>query len=463
MRQITLIVLIILMHISGYAQENAKKITAVSTDERIILDGNLTEPAWETALPITGFTQRELQEGENATEKTEVRVIYDDENIYVGVVCYDSEPDKIINKELKRDGSIDADDNIAIVLDTYRDFRGGFYFETNPNGARGDGLITNQEHINKDWNGVWDVGATISDYGWSVEIIIPIKTLRFPNKEESVWGFNVRRKIKRKEEEVLWLSWRRNNGLMQLSEAGLLTGLNNIKMRQKIELKPYALGGSEKTITSSSNSFEYGLDAKYPISSNLVLDLTANTDFAQVEADRNQINLTRFSIKYPEKREFFLEGSDIFKFGLKQADVFYTRRIGITPDRKQVPILGGARLSGKIGDYRIGMLNMQTDRKNGTPSTNYSVLSIKKDVLEKSSIGFMATNLYSDGGHDNQALGVDFLYNTSSFRGNNNIIAGAAVSGTLTDGKGKDNIAGTVFFDYPNDQEDHYFEYSVIP
>ncbi len=463
MKRLLILSLILFCFTSGYSQETKKTITASSTDLPVKKDGLLTESAWKAAVPVSGFTQRELQEGEKATEKTEVRVIYDKENIYVGIKCYDSEPDKIINKELKRDGSISSDDNVAIVLDTYRDFRSGFYFETNPNGARGDGLITDQEHINRDWNGVWDAGAAITEYGWSVEIIIPIKTLRFPNKKESVWGFNVRRKIKRKEEEVLWLSWKRNNGLMQLSEAGLLSGLNNIKMRQKVELKPYILGGSEKTLTSGSDSFEYGLDAKYPISSNLVLDLTVNTDFAQVEADRTQINLSRFSIKYPEKRDFFLEGADIFKFGLRVADVFYTRRIGISPDRKQVPIIGGARLSGKIGDYRIGMLNMQTDRKNGMPSTNYSVLRVKKDVLEKSSVGFIATNLYSNGGHDNQAVGVDFLYNTSSFRGNNNIIAGAAVSATYTNGKGKDNIAGTFFFDYPNDQADHYFEYSVVP
>ena len=446
-----------------YSQEQNSIIKALYVEEKINIDGNLIESAWNAAVPIIDFTQRELNEGQKATEKTELKMLYDKNNIYIGIICFDSEPNKIIHNELKWDGSIESDDNMAFIIDTYSDFRSGFYFEVNPNGARGDGLITSKDGIDKDWNGVWDVGAAITEYGWSVEIIIPVKTLRFPEKEISAWGFNVRRKIKRKEEEVLWTAWKRNDGLLQLSKAGKLIGIQNLKIRRTIEIKPFSLGGSESIHNENSNSLKYGVDVKYPITSNLVLDLTTHTDFAQVEADQTQINLTRFSIKYPEKREFFLEGGDTFKFGLLDADVFYSRIIGITPDRKQVPILGGARLTRKAGKYRIGFLNMQTEHQNGFPSTDYSVASIRRDILEKSYIGFIATNLYNNSGHDNQAFGTEFQYNTSSFRGNNNLTIGGSIAGTLTDGKGKDNIAGSFSINYPNDQAEHEFSYTVIP
>lgn len=456
-------VLVLFFITTGSAQENGKSIQAVQTSEPITIDGVFNEQIWQKALPISDFTQKDPRESEKATEKTEVRVLYDENNIYIGITCFDSEPDKIIHNELKRDGNIESDDNVAIILDTYRDFRSGFYFETNPNGARGDALIASQEHTNPDWNGVWDVGAKITETGWNVEIIIPIKTLRFPNTEESAWGFNVRRMIKRKNEEVLWSAWKRNDGLLQLSKAGMIKGLKNLRMKRMIEVKPFSLGGREKQVNSHANTFKYGVDAKYPITSTLVLDMTANTDFAQVEADQTEINLTRFDIQYPEKRDFFLEGSETFKFGAGEGDVFYTRRIGITPDRKQVPILGGARLTGKIGSYQIGFLNMQTDNTNGFSSTNYTVTRIKKDVFQKSYIGFMGTNLANTDGHNNQALGADFSLQTASFMGNNNFAVNGAVTGTITDGKANNSTAGYLKIDYPNDHADHYFQYYYVP
>lgn len=468
MRMIGSLILLLIISVVKpvFSQEQNSSITALYTEDKITLDGNLIEPAWNAAILITDFTQRELNEGQKATEKTELKILYDKNNIYLGITCFDSEPDKIIHNELKLDGSIDSDDNIAFIIDTNSDFRGGFYFEINPNGARGDGLIKiirNKYNVDKDWNGVWDVGAAITNDGWSAEIIIPLKTLRFPEREISAWGFNVRRKIKRKEEEDLWTAWIRNDGLLQLSKAGKLTGIQNLKQKRTIEIKPFSLGGSENVLNKKSNSFKYGVDVKYPVTSNLVLDLTTHTDFAQVEADLTQINLSRFSIKYPEKRDFFLEGGDAFNFGLLDADVFYSRTIGITPDRKQVPILGGARLTGKVGKYRIGFLNMQTEQQNGYSANNYAVASIRRDILEKSYIGFIATNLLNTNGHDNQAFGTEFQYNTSSFRGNNNLTINGSIAGTLTDGKGKDNIARSLTISYPNDQARHEFSYSFIP
>ena len=439
-------------------------IEALYISDKIKIDGILNEPVWEKAVPVSDFTQRELNEGEKATEKTEVRIVYDKDNLYIGIMCYDSEPDKIIHNELKRDGSLYSDDNITIILDTYKDFRSGFFFEINPNSARKDALISGSGRygLNFNWDGVWDVGSKINGDGWSAEIIIPFKTLRFPKSGNVVWGFNVRRMIQRKNEEVLWQAWSRNDGILQLSKAGLITGLENIQMGRLIELKPFSLGGIENPGNSYNNKFKYGLDIKYPITSNLILDLTTLTDFAQVESDRTQINLTRFDLRYSEKRNFFLEESGTFSFRLRGADVFYSRRIGITPDRQQVPILGGARFTGKLKGYRVGFLNIQTDKKDGTPSTNYTVIRMKRDFLEKSYIGFIATNLYNSDRHKNQAFGVDFSYRTSSFLKNNNVIINGTLSGTLTDGQKKENLAGGISINYPNDLFNNSFGYYFI-
>jgi len=430
-----------------------KEIRAVRIDVPVVLDGLLNEPVWNEAEPVSDFTQRELHEGEEATEKTEVRVLYDKDNLYIGVVCYDSEPGRIIHKELKRDGDLRADDNVAFILDTYRDFRSGFCFSVNPNGARFDALISSGGRwgLNEDWNGVWDAAAAIGDEGWSVEVVIPFKTLRFPVSENSSWGFNLRRIIRRKNEEVLWTAWQRNDGLFQLSKAGLITGLEGVGMGKTMDFKPFTLVGREVTEDSKDNDFKYGLDVKYPVLSNLNLNLTLFTDFAQVEADRTRINLTRFSLRYPEKREFFLEDAATFRFPLPGADVFYSRRIGITPDREQVPVLGGARITGKLGGYRVGVLSMQTDAKHGMPSTNYSVVRVKRDVLEKSSVGFMATELHDASDHFNRVLGTDFTYRTSSFLGNNNVTVYSALAASFDGADKGENVAGGVSVYYPND------------
>ncbi len=433
----------------------AQEIKAYYTDSQIKLDGLLNESVWKNAVPITGFIQRELNEGEKATEKTEVRVIYNKENLYIGIICYDKEPEKIIHNELKRDGNIRSDDNFDLILDTFHDFRSGFYFGTNPNGARVDALVTSVERMNKDWNGVWYAESKITEYGWSSEIKIPFKTLRFPDRKEQIWGINFRRTIKRKNEEVLWRAWKRNDGLFQLTKEGILTGLKGVKRGRKIEIKPYSSFGIQKEIVVS-NTHHKGIDIKYPLTSTLTLDLTTYTDFAQIEADRTRINLTRFSLYYPEKRDFFLEGAGTFSFGRRETSVFYSRRIGITPDRKQVPILGGIRLSGKAGHYRVGILNMQTKKKDTTPATNYSVIRIKRDVLEKSYVGFILTNLYNADKHKNQAFGVDFSYRTNKFLKNNNLEVAGYLAGTVTDGTGKKNMAGRLFIDYPNDLFDNY-------
>ena len=446
-------------------REQARVITACVAVSPITLDGFLEEPAWKEAQPATDFIQRELAEGEPATEKTEVRILYDSENLYIGIMCYDSEPGKILHNEMERDAELDSDDNFTVVIDTFRDKRTGYWFGTNPNGVYKDALMSNGGH-DESWNGVWDVRARITDRGWSAEMVIPFKTLRFSSTPRQDWGVNFERIIQRKREEALWTAWGRNDGIFQLSKCGVLAGLSDIKRSRQIDFKPYALGGLEKlervdlegtpnyathNLGTPYRNFKYGLDVKYPITSQLTLDLTTLTDFAQVESDREQINLTRFDITYPEKRDFFLEGSDIFTFGPENATPFYSRRIGLTPDRTQVPILGGAKLVGKAGSYNIGVIEMQTDHEGSSPSTNFSIVRVKKDVLEKSYIGFIATNVSPHGGHTSQAYGVDFLYRTDRFLKNQNLEIGGYGAENRSPDVHHGNHAGRVLMNLPND------------
>lgn len=476
--------------------EEQKILTAFHTTTPIKLDGILNEAAWKDAAPATGFTQRELTEGAPPTENTEVSVIYDDDNLYIGIKCFDSEPDKIVHTELRYDGQLFSDDNFTVVLDTFNDKRTGYIFRINPNGARNDALIENVEHHNDEWNGIWDAAARITDIGWSAEMVIPFMAIRFPKTEIQEWGINFSRTIRRKNEEILWTAWGRNDGIQQLSKAGKLTGLRDIKRGKKTEFTPYILGGVEKEINRNiDNTIKYGLDIKYPLTSDLTLDFTTKTDFAQIESDQEQINLTRFSLNYPEKRDFFLEGVETFDFSVGRSNMlYYSRRIGITPDpdREQVSILGGAKLSGKAGSFNIGVMNVQTEQttvytieddstetKKVYPGTNYTIVRVKKDIFKQSYIGFIGTVVNKERkpeipftGTDridrflnkkaNHMAGIDFEYNTSSFLNDKNFTVSGYFAASKTPDLSGDNTAGRIAVDFPNDLIDASFGYHVI-
>ncbi|MFC1539099.1 DUF5916 domain-containing protein [Candidatus Latescibacterota bacterium] len=452
-----------------------KRLSAIAIQSPVTFDGYLTEPSWKDAPAASGFTQQEPIEGIKASEQTEVRILYDEEYLYIGVICFDAEPSKIICNELSVDGELEWDDNFSIVIDTFNDRRGGFYFCINPNGARLDGKLTGsrstgrkrsgdtrrRSDINLDWNGIWDVAANITDQGWSAEIVIPFKTLRFSYDKMQEWGINFKRDIARKNEQALWTSWRRDDGLMQLTRAGILYNLNDIKRGSKLELIPYTFAGVEKDEGKKDNNLKAGVDIKYPLTSDLTLDFTTYTDFAQIEADQTMINLTRFNIRYPEKRGFFLEGAEIFNFSSIYTTPFNSREIGITPDRYPVPILAGSKLTGKAGDYSLGLLVMQTDNDDVYPSTNYSVVRIKKDIFEKSYFGIIATNLYDTDKHSDQSFGVDFSYKTDTFLKNKNF----ELSTDITENKsGADNgtRAGRFMIRYPNDLLDLFLYYKNV-
>ncbi len=397
------------------------QLRAQRIQSHLHLDGLLAEAEWQQALAASEFFQYQPEEGRPATEKTEVRILYDQANLYVGVMCYDAEPQKIVAQKLQRDGGLSDDDMFAMVLDTYHDHRNAYLFATNPNGAEEDGQVIDGAFVaDFDWDGVWQVRAKIHEQGWSAEIQIPLWNFKFNSLPAQSWGVNFTRIIKRKTEQVNWASWSRDNngGFLRISRAGELLDLQALQPGRNLQVKPYTLGKSQREglLTSApfkKEKFDAGVDVKYGVTSNLTLDLTANTDFAQVEADVAQINLTRFPLFFPEKREFFLESANTFQFGEGNffgpppIFLFYSRRIGIQNFNQIVPIMAGGRLTGKVGKFDLGLLNILTDEKDGSPRSNFSVLRVNRDVFQRSKIGVMFTNRANLGHNRQQAYGLD--------------------------------------------------------
>ena len=443
------------------AQSKTTQAVRVSTPPNI--DGIIDESVWQNAIPIKEFTQQEPIAGAQPSHQTEVRIIYDDEYFYIGVMCYDNDPSKIIARELKWDGFISADDNIKLIFDTFNDNRSAYWFGTNPLGAKDDALLTGFEMngFNEAWNGVWDVEAKILDNGWSAEFRFSFSTFKFYDQEKQVWGFNIERGIRRNNETVLWTSIGQNLGLMKIPEAGDLVGIENIKRGNPVYIKPYFTAGAQFINGDEKYIYEPGLDIKYGVTETLSLDATVNTDFAQVESDRARINLSRFPLFFPEKREFFLEGMRTFDFNLGGSDnLFYSRRIGISSG-KQIPIIAGAKLVGRVGDFEVGAINMQTATKDEEPTTNYSVARAKYDLFGSSSIGVLFTNKLSSKGY-NRGIGTDMNFSFNDFLGDKNLIVHAGVAKTDEKGGAKNSWAGSFFVDYPNDLIDTYLGYRFI-
>ena len=441
---------------TGIAQtSNPDTIQAHFIQEPIRLDGLLNESVWEEAIHISNFTQRELNVGEPATERTEVAILYTSKSIYIGVWAFDSQPDEIIAREMKRDFNFDLEDNFEVIIDSYNDNRNGFLFVINPNGARADvQVMNNGESENIFWDGVWDAKTTITNEGWFAEIAIPFSSLKFKTDvAEQFWGINFERNIRRKREQVLWQGWSRDAELEMVNRAGTLSGIESIRMKNFIEIKPYATAGGELSSEKNKGLANVGGDINYLITPTLRMNFTFNTDFAQVEADQQQINLSRFPLFFPERREFFLEGQDFFEMDLGNRIIpFYSRRIGLTAERTTVPIIMGARLLGKIRNTTLGAMSIQTAQAGEVPSTNYSVLSWRQDVLEQSSIGILSANSYAEG-RLHSTTGFYGLYSTSNFLKDKNLIVGATyVQNINSDAFQQDANAHRIFLSYPNDK-----------
>ncbi len=468
MKQTSLLIIILLFTTNLFSQHSKPDtLKAMFNNEQIKLDGKLNEVCWLNASAIENFTQREQNEGAPASERTKIAVVYNAHEIYFGIWCFDSEPEKISAQQMAYDFSWSSDDNVELMISTFNDNRNGYLFVINPNGAKADIWVGDEGHdFNKDWNGVWDVAVDNNEKGWFAEILIPFSTLKFTKDSAQVWGINFERNIRRKKEQLMWQGWSRLYDVEKISQGGKLVGINNIKQGTKIEFKPYMLGGFEFSDKEPKSTGKIGGELNFDITPTLKLNFSANTDFAQVESDREQINLTRFSLYYPEKRQFFLEGKNYFDMNVDKARLFYSRRIGID-HQTEVPIIGGMRLFGKLDKTNIGIMSIQTNSKDSIPTTNYSVIKVKQDIFKQSSLGMIVTQKYSKNQY-NRVYGTSFIYSTSELFKEKNLIAGGsvAVSETKIFGEAEDlnknNISYDVFLSYPNDVIEYDLGFSTV-
>ena len=439
--------------------------------EDIKLDGKLDDTFWSDVTGISDFLVQEPVEGGEPTEKTTVKVAYDENYLYIGAIFYDSNPDGIKAFKMRKDAPLNTDDRFMWILDTYLDGRNAYFFEINPRGLMGDGLLTigQGRSLNKDWDGIWRPWTYIGDFGWSAEIRIPFHTLNFDPKT-STWGINFQRTIRRKNEEILWSGHKRNQGIYRPQDAGRLTGLNNISQGLGLELVGYGKAEALKVQNESegdynnSQSLDGGLDVNYNITPGLKASLTVNTDFAETEVDDRQINLTRFPIRFPEKRDFFLEGANIFRFAPSSGVYpYFSRKIGLRSGNP-IPILYGGRVIGKIGKVEVAAQQVKTRETDNFSSEDFSVIRLKQNFLKESSIGVLYTRRHTNKGkefvpplQDRNTLGIDLTLNTSTFLKNQNLQfqAFAVIHNPETPGEINNNIwdrsARGLRFNFPND------------
>lgn len=426
--------------------------------QEIRVDATLSEAIWRDADSIVELRQREPVEGAPASERTVVKIIRDADRLYIGVRAYDREMANVRASQLRRDADLSTDDNVTVLIDSYRDRRGAFLFQTNPNGAMWDGQLVSLDNVNENWNGIWDVATRRDSISWTAEFAIPFRTLRFKPANDNI-GLNVRRFIRRKNEEDLWQSWRRAQGLNNLLNTGDVLGVGDVSRDRPVELRPYFLA---RAVAPSYNSLgtrlapgavagRVGVDVKVGVSRTLTADLTLRTDFAEVEADQQVINLTRFPTFFPEKREFFLESSGLFDIGtFERLQLFYPRRIGLDSSGSPVPIVGGARLYGKQGPWAIGLLDVLT---GGTENANDIAVRVAHDVLDRATLAAMVVD--RSASHINErGAGLDFDL-PLVVRGQN-VDPHFWLMGTHTNAIAGTHLAWRVSLDYPNDLFDNF-------
>lgn len=402
--------------------------SARKTATRPVLDGRVVDdPVWLDVPPLVDFWQTAPDAGQPASERTEVRILYTGDTIYFGVVLWDRDPSGLTVSDSRRDSSLDDSDSFRIVLDTYRDRQNGFVFATNPTALEYDGQFSGEGNnspfsggrqstgsgggFNLNWDGAWEIRTATSDSGWSAEFAIPFTTLRYEPGEGRVWGVNFERQIRRRKETAYWAPLPIQFDLMRVSLAGSLTGLD-LPAPRNLQLVPYALGELRQRGARGPDATAFGdvgIDVKYSVTPSLTLDATLNTDFAQVEVDEQQVNLDRFNLFFPEKRPFFLENAGLFAVGSpSEAEVFFSRRIGIGDSGESIPILGGARVSGRVGPLNVGLLNMQTSAIDGRAADNFTVARIRQDFRGRSNLGAIVVARRATG----DAAGTD-THNTA--------------------------------------------------
>ncbi len=419
-------------------------------NERIVLDGILDEAVWTRAQHGGEFIQQDPVLGAEPTERTEVRFAFNRDHLYMGVICFDSEPDKLAGNTSKRDEFLSADDRFMWTMDTFLNQQTGYFFEMNPAGLMADALMGPGGSSNREWDGIWNARVRQSEIGWVIEIDIPFRTLAFdPNAP--AWGVNFQRTVRRKQEELLWTGHQRNQGLRRMANAGLLVGLNEVSHGKGFEVKPYVAGyvdtpGGAPTVGEA----DLGLDVAYNLTPSLRAVGTVNTDFAETEVDQRRVNLTRFPLFFPERRTFFLDGATFFDFPIR---AFFSRRIGLVEGVPQ-RIIGGSKLTGQAGANDLGALYVRTGEDQGVPGEDFLVGRWRRRILQQSYFGAIYTGRATHGETDvptRQTFGADLRLATSTFRGNKNLeFTGYWVANTTANDAG-DGAAWGARVEYPND------------
>ena len=438
----------------------------LAAEERIVLDGRFDEPVWQRAIPAADFVQVDPQNGQPATEKTEVRIAFGADALYIGVTCFDSEPERWSAYQRKRDDFLGSDDKFRWTIDTFLDGRSGYFFETNPLGVMSDALM-GVNGQNRAWDGIWNLRARRSEIGWTLEIEIPFRTLNF-NPDNDTWGINFDRTVVRKNETTIWTGWARNQGIQRMTNAGRVTGIREVTQGRGLDIKPYGLfesqaspGRGRSGMDSDANA---GVDLFYNPTPSIRANLTVNTDFAQTDVDQRQVNLTRFSLFFPERRDFFLDGATFFDFSSSggntndQVIPFFSRRIGLSAEATPQKIDYGTKLTGVVGKHDVGVLHVRTgdDDDAGMIGEDFTVARIRRRLFTQSYLGGIYTRRDPGAGAGTSAgashtTGVDFTLATSRFLGNQNVSASGYFLHASRPGVTRANNGMGFYVSYPND------------
>jgi hypothetical protein len=440
--------------LTGGARWSQRAVRLPEGSPSPVIDGRLDDDAWKLAEPITDFTQVEPVQGAPPTERIEARIVYTADALYIAIRCFDSAPEGILARQMRRDASLDADDRVSVSIDPFLTQRDGYYFELGPAGGKFDGLIENNREIRGDWDGIWDGRATIDDAGWSAEIRIPMKTIAF-NPDNESWGLNIERVIQRKRETVRWATPTRSSSLSRIGDAGRVEGLTDLRQGIGLDVKPTLAYNIEAD--EGSSDLKPSLDMFYRITPNVTAVITLNTDFAEAEVDERQVNLTRFPLFFPEKRDFFLEDAGIFEFGGVQRSPkpYFSRRIGLVGGQPQ-DILAGMKITGRTDDWTFGLLDVQMKDDPVLGDKNLAVGRARYAISDEAGVGVIATNGDPATTGDNTVFGVDFdLLDPSINGGENALSANAFYMQSWTSGSdapdGGDGASFGGRIEYPND------------
>jgi hypothetical protein len=412
------------------AERRAVAAVRITDVDLIRLDGRLDEEAWQRGVPAGNFRQIDPDNGSPASEPTEVRILFSRDALYLGVTCFDSEPERWLGYQRRRDEFLSSDDRFMWTIDTFSDAQSGYFFEMNPSGLMGDSLMGGGVD-NRQWDGIWNAHVHRSEIGWTIEVEIPFRSLNFDPDNDS-WGINFQRTVRRKNEDSIWMGWARNQGLRRMTNTGLLTGIRDVSQGHGLDVKPYGLVSGQASPGRGTSSFSRdqsaGVDVFYSPTPGLRTVFTLNTDFAQTEVDQRQVNLTRFSLFFPEKRDFFLDGAPFFAFGSPSngdliVNPFFSRRVGLTAAGTPQTIDFGTKLTGQVGRQDVGLLHVRTGDDPGVVGEDFTVARVRRRVLAQSYVGGLYTrrDSHATGAETSQTSGLDFRLATSSFLGTQNL------------------------------------------